>query len=332
MIKLLTLILTFCSFTSVMAQDKLKVVSSASMMYDMVENIAGDLVENKVIVPIGGDPHLYDPTPSDAILVNNADYIIINGLTFEGWILELIANSGTTAVVDTVTNGVKAIQSGKYANAYDPHAWMDVSNGLVYIKNIKDGLIKLDPSNASTYEQNYEAYKAKLESLDKYIEDRIKEIPDGKRVLITSHDAFAYFGKRYGLRLEAIQGMSTEAEAQTSDVIRIVNVIKETQVPAIFVESTINPKLIQQIAKDNNVVIGGELFADSIGDEESGGNSYYGMLKKNTDTIVDALKGEKISETKYTHESSKGWLLYTLMGVLFLIGILVLVFKMNNGK
>lgn len=312
------------------SQSKPKVVCSASMMYDMVKNIAGDAVENNVIVPIGGDPHLYNPTPTDAILVTAADYIVINGLTFEGWILELVANSGTTAVVDTVTHGIVPIQSGKYKNAFDPHAWMDVSNGLIYIENIKDGLIKLDPGNKQLYEKNYLTYKAKLEGLDKYIENRIKEIPIDKRVLITSHDAFAYYGKRYGLQLEAIQGMSTEAEAQTSDVLRIVDVIKKTNVPAVFIESTINPKLIQQIAKDNNVAIGGELFADSIGDEESGGNSYYDMLKKNTDTIVEALKGEKLGETKYTHDSSNSIWLYALLGISFLLGIIVVVLKLNK--
>ncbi len=311
------------------AQVKPKVVSTASMMYDMVNNIAGDAVDSRVIVPIGGDPHLYDPTPNDAILVNSADYIIINGLTFEGWILELIANSGTKAVVDTVTQGVTPIQSGKYSGAYDPHAWMDVSNGLIYIKNVRDGLIKLMPENKDIFEKNYQIYSERLQALDLYIENRIKEIPVQKRVLITSHDAFAYYGKRYGLRLEAIQGMSTEAEAQTSDIIRIVNVIKESRVPAVFIESTISPKLIQQIAKDNNVVIGGELFADSIGDEESGGNSYYDMLKKNTDTIVDALKGEKQGALKYKHESKSNWMLYTLIGLFFIVGIIVMVIKLK---
>jgi ABC-type Zn uptake system ZnuABC Zn-binding protein ZnuA len=311
------------------AQAKPKVVSTASMMYDMVNNIAGDAVDSRVIVPIGGDPHLYDPTPNDAILVNSADYIIINGLTFEGWILELIGNSGTKAVVDTVTKGVTPIQSGKYAGAFDPHAWMDVSNGLIYIKNIRDGLIKLMPENKDIFEKNYQLYKVRLQELDLYIENRIQEIPVQKRVLITSHDAFAYYGKRYGLRLEAIQGMSTEAEAQTSDIIRIVNVIKESQVPAVFIESTISPKLIQQIAKDNNVVIGGELFADSIGDKESGGNSYYDMLKKNTDTIVDALKGEKQGALKYKYESKSNWMLYALIGLCFIVGIIVMVFKLK---
>lgn len=327
--RILNLLLVLLLSSVLTGQEKPVVVSTASMMYDMVKNIAGDAVENHVIVPIGGDPHLYNPTPNDAILVNSADYIIINGLTFEGWILELIANSGTQAVVDTVTKGVVPIQSGKYAGAFDPHAWMDVSNGLVYIQNIKDRLVKMIPEKKEIFEQNYLKYKRKLENLDKYIEDRIKEIPIQKRVLITSHDAFAYYGKRYGLRLEAIQGMSTEAEAQTSDIIRIVNVIKESQVPAVFIESTINPKLIQQIAKDNKVTIGGELFADSIGDEESGGNSYYDMLKKNTDTIVDALKGDKQGELKYKHESKSNWMLYALIGIGFLFGIIFMVFKLK---
>ena len=153
----------------------------------------------------------------------------------------------------TVTEGIAAIKSMVYQNATDPHAWMDVSNALTYIKNIKNALIQLDPKNANTYHENFDNYYKKLVELDGYIKERIQEIPPEKRILITSHDAFQYYGKRYGIRLESVLGTSTDAEVQTADIIRLTRVIKESGVPALFIESTINPKVLEQIAADNNL-------------------------------------------------------------------------------
>lgn len=312
-----------------LSAQKPKVVSSASMIWDIAKNIAGDHVEHGLIVPVGGDPHLYEPTPGDAKLVYEADHIFINGLTFEGWILELIANSGTNATTDTVTKGIIPISSSKYKDSYDPHAWMDVKNGMVYARNIKDALVRLVPDKSEIFKSNFEKYINELESLDAYIVDRIAEIPQEKRVLITSHDAFEYYGKRYGLRLEAMMGISTESEAQTSDIIRISKTIKETGVPAIFIESTINPKLIKQVAKDNNVIVGGELFADSIGDKESDGDSYIKMLKHNTDVITEALKG-KSPELQLVKSKPASLWPYLIIGLFFILGLLYLVLKLNK--
>ncbi|NNE27481.1 MAG: zinc ABC transporter solute-binding protein [Saprospiraceae bacterium] len=321
---LLALIPTICF------AQKPKVVSSASMIWDMAKEIGGEHVEHQLIVPIGGDPHLYEPTPRDAQMIHDADLIFINALTFEGWILELIENSGTKATVDTVTNGVAAISSTTYKNSYDPHAWMDIQNGLIYIENIKNALTKLLPEHGATFQKNYEDYKARLEELDKYILDRIQEIPKEKRILITSHDAFEYYGKRYGLKLEAIMGISTEAEAQTSDIIRINKTIQSSKVPAVFIESTINPKLLEQIAKDNNIVIGGELYADSIGDEESHAPTYYAMLKHNTDVIVDALTLKNLPE-EAKQSGPSNLLAYIGVGMLFIIGLLYMILKSNKN-
>ena len=330
MIKILKYITLFIFLAPTIAfGQKPKVVSSASMIWDMVKEIGGEYVDHQLIVPIGGDPHLYEPTPRDAQMVYEADLIFINALTFEGWILELIENSGTQAIVDTVTNGVNAIASTTYENSYDPHAWMDINNGLIYIENIKNALTELLPEQAVKFQENYEAYKSKLENLDQYIVERILEIPEDKRILITSHDAFEYYGKRYGLRLEAIMGISTEAEAQTSDIIRINKTIKSFGVPAVFIESTINPKLLEQIAKDNNIVIGGELYADSIGDENSDAPSYYAMLKHNTDVIVDALTNESIAINLEEGKSSN-LIAYLGVAALFVIGLLYMVLKSNK--
>ncbi len=324
--------LIVCLFSlSLFSQEKKTVVATASMMADMTKNIAGGMVNVECIVPIGGDPHLHEPTPRDAQMVNRADLIIKNGLTFEGWLNELIENSGTTAKTVRVTEGIQPIQSVEYENSADPHAWMDASLGLAYIKNIKDALSELDPDNADIYAFNYGVYKKQLEDLDLYIKTEIQKIPIQKRVLITSHDAFQYFGRAYGIRLEAILGTSTDAEAQTSDIIRLNKVIKSNKLPALFIESTINPKLLKQLAKDNDIEIGGQLYADSIGDEDSPAPTYIDMLKHNTDVIVAALSRESSTEkaTTVDRESSSNWLLWGIIGAMLIGGFLLMV-RMQN--
>jgi len=284
------------------AQEKKVIVSSASMFSDMISNLITDDFEIKTIVPIGGDPHKYRARPSDARMVQTADLILVNGLTFEGWIKELIANSGTKASVITITEGIEPISSLEYENSSDPHAWMNVAHGKVYIRNMYNALIELMPEKKGQITANYERYKKELTELDQNIQKEINKIPESQRVLITSHDAFQYFGQRYGLKLEAIMGISTEAEAQTSDIMRVSKAIKENNVPAIFIESTINPKMLKQIASDNKVAIGGELFADSLGDENSEGATYKDMMWHNTTTIANALS--KIPEAKPEKEKT----------------------------
>jgi len=323
--KLLIIVAALVSFLTIQAQEKKVVVATASMIADMAENIAGGEVEVKMIVPIGGDPHLYEPTPKDAQLVNKADLVLMNGLTFEGWLTELVENSGTKASSILVTKGISPIESATYENSADPHAWMDAKLGLTYIKNIKDALVKLAPEHKETFEFNYGVYKKQLEDLDQYIIDQIQTIPASQRVLITSHDAFQYYGRKYGIRLEAILGTSTDAEVQTSDIMRLNKVIKESGVPAVFIESTVNPKLLEQLAKDNNIKVGGQLYADSIGDKDSPAPSYIDMLKYNTDVIVKALSTTALADT--TSASGKGgsnnWWMFGLLGVLLLGGLLL---------
>ncbi|WP_235297511.1 metal ABC transporter solute-binding protein, Zn/Mn family [Portibacter marinus] len=325
-ILLLTLILT-----NLYGQKK-TIVASASMMADMAQNIAGDLFDVKYIVPRGQDPHLYKPTPSDVVMVEKADLIIINGLTFEGWISKLIANSGTRAETKVISDGIQPITSEKYKNSYDPHAWMDVNLVQKYIDNILEALIKLDPENKETFEKNHAAYSRKLTELDQYILDKIKEIPESKRILITSHDAFAYYGRRYGLQLEAIVGISTEAEVQSSDIIRVHKVIRESEVPAIFMESTINPKILRQIAKDNKIVIGGELFADSLGEKGGQADTYLKMLKYNTDTIVKGLTtNEEVDSEKLKDSGSIGYLSYLFLALGLFAIVFFVIRKLNKG-
>ncbi len=320
----------FCS-GQMHGQDKIEVLCSASMLTDIAENIVGDLGVVNTIVPIGGDPHIYEATPRDAQKVKNAKVIFINGLTFEGWITELIENSGTTATTYTVTEGVNVIASAEYDNSYDPHAWMDVSNGIIYAQNMKNALVKQFPKVASTIEENYAKYEKELEDLNSYVQAQINKIPAEQRILITSHDAFNYYGKKYGIEVEAIIGISTEADARTSDVARVSQVIRDRKVPAIFVESTINPKLIKQLANDNGVPIGGELYADSLGEPDTEAGTYVGMIKSNTDVIVSALsskiKNEDVGNAT-EKESSKTPLM--IIGIVLFALLLFAIIKLKN--
>jgi len=327
-----TLILAVFATLLFADNPKKLVVASASIFADMAENIAGGHVDIKTIVPIGSDPHLYKPSPSDAQLLAKADLILRNELTFEGWLKKLINNSNTAGKIVTVTDGVKPIESLVYKNSTDPHAWMDASNGLIYIKNIKEALVEIDPDNKEVYEINYGVYKQQLEDLDSYIFKAISQIPLNQRILITSHDAFQYYGRRYGVQLESIMGVSTEAEAQTSDIRRLNEVIRKNKVPAVFIESTINPKMLEQLAKDNKIEIGGELYADSIGEKDSDAPSYYDMLKYNTDVIVKSLS--RVVETsaveqEIVEEEGSSIFIWGLVGLLFVGAFFFVAKKMN---
>lgn len=308
-------------------EKKPVVIATASMIADMAENIGGDFVDVKSIVPIGGDPHIYEPTPGDAVEISKADIIFKNGLTFEGWLNELIDYSGTKADVIRVTEGVNHISSLTYENTPDPHAWMDAENAIIYAENIKNGLIKIDPDHEKEFEFNFNAFKSDLQSLDAYIKQQINRIPKEKRILITSHDAFQYYGRKYGLQLESIMGTSTDAQAQTSDIMRLSKVLKSSGVPAVFVETTINPKLMKQIAKDHQVIVGGKLFADSIGDKDSEAPTYIDMMKYNTDTIVKALLSNKKAEPAPTSEAPTSTpFIYYILGGLALLALIYFIF------
>jgi ABC-type Zn uptake system ZnuABC Zn-binding protein ZnuA len=207
---------------------------------------------------------------------------------------------------------------------------MDAANGLIYIENIKNALIGLDPDNADIYEFNYGIYRQQLVDLDQQIQQEIRKIPAQRRILITSHDAFRYYGKRYGIEVQAILGTSTDADAQTSDIIRLNKTIQASGVPAVFIETTVNPKLLQQIATDNHIEVGGKLYSDSIGDKESPAPTYLEMLKYNTTTIVNALSKEVESQAGESVEKKSNYGLFIVLGILLLGGFLFMVIKLNG--
>ena len=303
------------------------VVATASIFADMAEVIGGDAIRVVSIVPLGGDPHTFEPTPAAAELVSEADLILRNGLTFEGWLNELIQYSGTRAPVTLVTKGITPLGSISYAGSEDPHAWMDAANGLRYADNIYRALAATFPEYADQFAFNHGVYRQQIEDLHAWILDTVQVIPKPQRVLITSHDAFQYYGQAYGLRLEAILGTSTDADAQTSDVARVIDLITQSGVPAVFIESTVNPKLIRQIAEDTGARIGGSLFSDSLGDRYSGASTYLDMLRFNTRTIVGGLAGRRsLANDGFQQDKGSIPLLVVTLLAVFAAGIAIMFF------
>ena len=307
-----------------------QLVATASIMQDIVSRVAGPDFPVESIVPLGGDPHIYNPTPSDAQLISQAELIFKNGLTFEGWLNKLIENSGTDAEIILMTKGVPTIRSLKYKNSTDPHAWMDVSQAMSYAKNSLDALIKWKPEKTKVFKSNYEEFIGELKALDAWVYQQIEGIPAKKRVLITSHDAFQYYGRRYGLELVALLGTTTDAEVQTSDVMRVTETIRERQLPAIFIESTINPKLMKQLAQDNKVSIGGKLYADSLSDEKGPANNYIDMIRYNTNTIVKALSAPASVNEHKKDTSQLSGMLYWIIPVLLIVMLSGFYFARKN--
>ncbi|MFO7523969.1 MAG: zinc ABC transporter substrate-binding protein [Ignavibacteriaceae bacterium] len=278
-----------------MTGDKLIVVSTITIINDMVKNIGGDKVEAISICGIGFDPHTYKSVPGDSKIIASADIVFMNGFGLEGWIEKLIRAAGSNKPVYATTDGIEPLRDDRGHGDPDPHCWFDARLAKIYVDNISSGLIEVDPENSEYYSKNALAYKIQLDSLHSYAAEMISQIPEQYRILVTSHDAFRYFGEAYGIRVEALQGISTEAKAQTADVAELVDLIKKFNLPAVFIETSVNPKLLEQIASETQAKIGGVLFSDSIGDEGTAGGSYIGAFKYNVETITNALKVNSVA-------------------------------------
>lgn len=269
---------------------KLRAVSTITIINDIVKNIGGDKVDAVSICGVGVDPHTYHPKPSDPRLVSECDIVFINGLGLEHWMEEMIRNAGGKQKVVTTTTGITPMTDEKGFGDPDPHAWFNVEYVKTYARNIADGLISIDPENRNYYEQNLRDYGIRLDSLNEFARTEIVKIPENQRVLITSHDAFRYFGKAYGLEVKGLQGISTEAKVRTEDFKSLIDLIKERQLKAVFVETSVNPKLLEQISSETGARVGGSLYSDSIGNEGTEEGTYIGAVKHNVNTIVNALK------------------------------------------
>jgi zinc/manganese transport system substrate-binding protein len=280
------------------AADRLPVVASFSILGDMTARVGGDRVAVTTLVGPDGDAHVYEPTPDDVRAVAAARLLVVNGLGFEGWMDRLAGASGYTGPVVVASKGVapREIVEEEHADAeghdhhgIDPHAWQDVANAVTYVRNIAAGLDAADPVGKATYDANAAAYVAELEALDAEVRAALATLPAERRKIITSHDAFGYFGAAYGLRLSAPEGISTEAEASAADVAALIRQIRADAVPAIFVENIKDRRLIDQIAAESGAAVGGELYTDALSDKDGPAPTYVEMIRHNAKTLTEAL-------------------------------------------
>ncbi|MDG2205160.1 MAG: metal ABC transporter substrate-binding protein [Alphaproteobacteria bacterium] len=269
------------------AQDKLKIVASFSILGDMVRQVTGELASVTTIVGPDADAHVYMPNASDAKAVANADVIFLNGLGFETWSDTLIKTSGTKAEVFVATTGISPL---KVEGEIDPHAWNTLTNGVVYVTNIADGLSSADPKNAATYKANAKAYSARLMVLHTRATAELNKLPEGARTVVTAHDAFGYFANAYGLNFLAPVGVDTDAEPSAKALAKLIDHLRKVGAGALFVENISSPALVHQIARETGIKIGGRLFSDALSERGGPATSYEKMFEHNLGTLIAALQ------------------------------------------
>ena len=287
-----------CSTPEKNESGKMKVVATTGMLYDAVINIGGDKVEAEAIMGPGVDPHLYKATQGDLAKFKGADVIIYNGILLEGKMTEVLGKLGRQkpvfAVAESIPDSMLLPFAG-YKDAFDPHVWFDVRRWCLVATEISNSLCKADSLNAEYYNANLQMYLSKLDSLDSFVQIRINEIPQDRRILVTAHDAFGYFGDTYGVQVEGLQGISTVADFGLKDIANIIDIIMLNNIKAIFVETSVSEKSINAVIigcreKGHDVRIGGYLYSDAMGEFGTEEGTYIGMFEKNVNTIVEALK------------------------------------------
>ncbi len=280
------------------AEKKIQIVATIGMIADAVKGIGGDRVQVTALMGPGIDPHLYKASAGDVRRMTKADMIFYCGLHLEGKMTEVFEqmsrNRKTVAVAEQIDKSL-LLSHEDYKGLHDPHIWFDVKLWTKAVERIGQELADFDKPNAAMYKSNLTKYIEDMKQLDQYIRSKASELAPEKRVLITAHDAFKYFGKAYGFDVRGIQGISTTAEAGTADVDRLAEFIKARQIPAIFVETSVPERYVEALqsavkAKGFEVSIGGHLFSDSMGDAGTKQGTYLGMLRHNIDTIVNGLK------------------------------------------
>ena len=290
----LALALLFALSAGADAADKVKAVASFSILGDMVSQVGGDRVEVVTLVGPDGDAHVYEPTPADAKNLAGAAILFVNGLGFEGWMDRLEKSSGFKGKVVVASTGVKARtmveeEGGKPETITDPHAWQSLANGKLYVDNIRDGLIAADPDGKSVYEANAAKYLGEIMQEDDAVKAALATLSKERRKIITSHDAFGYFGAACGLEVIAPEGVSTESEASAQDVAKIIRQIKAEKIPAVFMENITDHRLLDQIASETNAKIGGTLYTDALSGADGPAGTYLDMFRHNVGTLTAAL-------------------------------------------
>jgi zinc/manganese transport system substrate-binding protein len=278
--------------TPVLGQDRMNVVATFSILGDLVKNVGGDRVEVSTLVGPNGDVHVYLPTPGDARKLAAAKVVFVNGLGLEGWVTRLISASSTKASIVIASEGIKPRKmkdEHDTGDVPDAHAWQSVANAKIYVANIRDGLIALDPAGKASYDANATAYLGKLDELEKQVAVAIAKIPVDRRKIITTHDAFGYFSDAYGMTFIAPEGVSTDAEPSAKDLAKIITQIKMQKIPAVFMENITDPRLMEEIARETGATIGGTLYSDALSDPSGPAGTYIEMMRHNVSEFSKAL-------------------------------------------
>lgn len=279
-------------------QGPLQILTTTGIVGDLARHVAGEHATVGSLMSTGVDPHLYKASESDVRRMAEADLILYNGLHLEGKMGDVLVKMARSRPVVAVTEELpreRLREPPEFAGLYDPHVWFDVRMWADCLAPVVDELSSLDPQHAEDFEVRADAYRQELLELDRWVEERIGELPEDHRVLITAHDAFGYFGRRYGVEVVGLQGISTLSEAGLQDVERVVDLVVERGIKAIFVESSVPRRSIEAVqaavrARGHEVAVGGTLFSDSMGPEGTPEGTYVGMVRHNVDTIVGALK------------------------------------------
>ncbi|MFD1062467.1 metal ABC transporter solute-binding protein, Zn/Mn family [Winogradskyella litorisediminis] len=299
LIYILAIALVFGCKNDTQTNGKLKVVTTTTMITDLVKNIGGDFIEVEGLMGSGVDPHLYKASEGDVTKLVNANIIFYNGLHLEGKLVEVFekmerSNKTQVALGENLDKS-QLIGSDYFASNYDPHVWFNIEFFKQFAKQVTKTLSEKDPKNAVNYIENEKNYLAKLSALESEVSSIINTLPKEKRILVTAHDAFNYFGKNYNFEVVGLQGLSTATEAGVKDVRKLAEFIIENKIKAIFIESSVPKRTIEALvaavkAKDHDVEIGGTLYSDALGNAGTLEGTYIGMFKYNVNTIVNALK------------------------------------------
>ncbi len=268
------------------ADDKIKVVASFSILGDMVRQVTGNLAEVTTIVGPDADAHVYTPNAADAKSVANADVIFVNGLGFETWSQTLIETSSSKAKVFVATDGITPL---KVDGEIDPHAWNSLVNGMQYVDNIAVSMAEINPINAVAYKANARAYNRRLKDLNNRAIDQLERLTTGQRIVVTSHDAFGYLATAYGLTFLAPVGIDTDGEPSARDLSKLIDHLKAVSAGALFTENITSPSLIEQIARETGIKIGGRLYSDALSTRGGPATTYEKLIEHNLRVLIKAL-------------------------------------------
>jgi zinc/manganese transport system substrate-binding protein len=272
--------------------EPLPVVASFSVLGDMVRQVGGEDVAVTVLVGPDSDSHVYEPSPNDTRRLATARLFVVNGLGLEGWMPRLIDSAGFKGRVVTATDGITPLQLNEAGKtAPDPHAWQDLADGRIYVRNIAAALAAADPDHAAAYAQRAAAYDAELAVLDDWVKAEIGSVPPERRKIVTTHDAFQYFGHAYGVAFEAPVGMNEESEPDARAVAGLIRQIRQQHIRALFIENMTDPRLLDQLARETGTKPAGSLFADALSKPGEGGESYAALFRYNVPAMVAAMMG-----------------------------------------